>query len=125
MSCFERYCRHYHGNEKGESQSSRHVWNSQEEGQTNATICGMGNTTGKKNDPVYYNEGADHPASDAGEKAGQKRISHKLKLESFKHFILSSEVWRFQYSGFSFYVFSLTPACHAIAQQSVGGTPDT
>jgi hypothetical protein len=68
-----------------ESQSSRHVWQPKEEGQANATICCVGNATGKKHDPVYHNEGADHPASDAGEKAGQKRISHKFKLESFKH----------------------------------------
>jgi hypothetical protein len=53
----------------------------------------MSNATGKKNDPVYHNEGADHPASDAGEKAGQKRISHKLKLESFKHLIKSYQVF--------------------------------
>jgi hypothetical protein len=56
----------------------------------------VGNATGKKNNPVYHNEGADHTASDAGEKAGQKRISHKFKLESFKH---SSSPQK--YGGFS------------------------
>jgi hypothetical protein len=69
----------------------------------------VGNATGKENQTVYHNEGADNSAGDAGEEACQKRISHKLKLQSFKHFILSSEEWRFQCSGFSFYAFSLTP----------------
>jgi hypothetical protein len=99
MFRFQSYCRHNHSNDKGESQSSRRVWKSKKEGQTNATICGVGNATGKKNDSVYHNEGADHSTSDAGEKTGQKRVPHKLELESFKHFVLRSmevSVFRFQ-----------------------------
>ncbi|MEE8315294.1 MAG: hypothetical protein V3R70_01965, partial [Syntrophobacteria bacterium] len=48
--------------------------------------------------------------SDAGEKAGQKRISHKFKLESFKH---SSSPQK--YGGFSVPAF----ASRALARQAV------
>ena len=60
-----------------------------EKGEADAPISSLSNAARQKDYPVYHHKGADDTTGHACEQTGQKSVSHKFKLQRFKHFILS------------------------------------
>jgi hypothetical protein len=86
MSRFKGYHRHHHGYQEGEAHGSNYEREAKEKGEANSAIGSMGNTSGEKDNAVYYHKGTDDPTRNACEEAGQKSISHEFKLKGFEHF---------------------------------------